>query len=57
MNANLVAFVVTAFVLAALAWRLWLAVRQARHVARHREAVPADFAGHVPLEAQRKAAD
>ena len=57
MNANLFAFVVTAFVLAALAWRLWLGLRQARHVVLHRDAVPADFAGHVPLEAHRKAAD
>ena len=57
MNANLFASVLTAFVLAALAWRVWLGVRQMRHVARHRGAVPADFAGHVPLAAHHKAAD
>ena len=45
------------FVLAALAWRIWLGVRQARHVLRHRDAVPADFAGIVTLDAHRKAAD
>jgi STE24 endopeptidase len=45
------------FVVAALAWRLWLGLRQARHVARHRDAVPAEFAAHIPIEAHRKAAD
>ena len=42
---------------AALAWRALLAVRQMRHVARHRDRVPDDFAAFVPLEAHRKAAD
>jgi STE24 endopeptidase len=46
-----------AFVVAALAWRLWLGLRQARHVARHRDAVPADFEGLIPLEAHHRAAD
>src|SRR5205814_946854 len=45
------------FVLAALAWRLWLGVRQARHVVKHRDEVPPDFAALVPLDAHRKAAD
>ena len=49
--------VLAAFVVASLAWRSWLAMRQARHVAQHRERVPADFAGLIPLEAHRKAAD
>lgn len=35
----------------------WLATRQARHVARHRDTVPAAFAATVDLEAHRKAAD
>jgi STE24 endopeptidase len=47
----------TAFVVAALAWRTWLAIRQSRHVARHRESVPADFVDVIPLESHRKAAD
>jgi STE24 endopeptidase len=46
-----------AFVIAALAWRTWLGIRQMRHVAAHRDTVPADFAAFVPLEAHRKAAD
>ncbi len=37
--------------------RLWLATRQARHVAAHRGAVPAAFAAMVPLPAHQKAAD
>ncbi|HEX7466467.1 MAG TPA: M48 family metallopeptidase, partial [Usitatibacter sp.] len=49
--------VFAAFALAALAWRMWLGVRQMRHVASHRDAVPADFAAYIPIEAHRKAAD
>ncbi len=42
---------------AASATRLWLARRQVRHVAAHRDAVPGSFAGSIPLESHRKAAD
>ena len=42
---------------AATAARLWLAARQARHVRAHRGAVPAAFAGAIPLAAHQKAAD
>lgn len=45
------------FVVAALAWRTWLGLRQSRHVARHRDAVPPEFAEHIPLESHRRAAD
>lgn len=37
--------------------RLYLNARQVRHVARHRDQVPAAFAGTVGLDAHRKAAD
>ncbi|KQO22208.1 peptidase M48 [Acidovorax sp. Leaf76] len=37
--------------------KLWLASRQIRHVARHRDAVPAPFAERIPLAAHQKAAD
>jgi len=37
--------------------RLWLALRQARHVRMHRAAVPESFAGAIPLAAHQKAAD
>lgn len=51
------AFLFLAFALGALAWRFFLAWRQARHVARHRSAVPPEFAAVIPPEAHRKAAD
>lgn len=40
-----------------VALRIWLAIRQYRHVAAHREVVPFDFAAAVPLADHRKAAD
>jgi STE24 endopeptidase len=46
-----------AFLLASLAVRFWLASRQIRHVARHRDVVPAPFEGRVTLGAHQKAAD
>ncbi|HSH89431.1 MAG TPA: M48 family metallopeptidase [Ramlibacter sp.] len=46
-----------AFLLAGIAIRFWLASRQIRHVARHREQVPAAFASTVGLAAHQKAAD
>ena len=57
VNASAFATVFVAFVVAAVAWRLFLGTRQMRHVARHREAVPADFTPFISLEAHRKAAD
>jgi len=49
--------VFAAFAIAAVAWRIFLAVRQMRHVALNRDSVPPDFAELIPLEAHRKAAD
>ncbi len=49
-----------AFALALVAgmWvKLWLASRQIRHVARHRDTVPAAFAQTITLAAHQKAAD
>jgi STE24 endopeptidase len=46
-----------AAVLGSFAARLWLATRQARHVARHRDEVPAAFTATVTTAAHRKAAD
>jgi len=37
--------------------KFYLASRQIRHVARHRDAVPAAFAGTISLESHQKAAD
>jgi STE24 endopeptidase len=51
----------TALFLAALALttllRLWLARRHLRHIAAHRDAVPAAFRETIPLEAHQRAAD
>ena len=49
-----------AFALAVIAMLLvqfWLATRQIRHVARHREQVPPAFTDHVSSAAHRRAAD
>ena len=37
--------------------KFWLATRQIRHVAQHRDAVPAAFASQITLAAHQKAAD
>ena len=37
--------------------QLWLAARQARSVASHRDRVPEPFAGHISLQAHQKAAE
>jgi STE24 endopeptidase len=55
MNAFSIAFLT--LVLAGLAARLWLAGRQLRRVAAHRDRVPEEFVAAIPLEAHRKAAD
>ena len=57
MQASSVSLVFAVAVLAWLAVRLWLATRQVRHVARHRDQVPSAFAGTVPLAAHQRAAD
>ena len=46
-----------AFLLAGLAVKFWLATRQVRHVARHRDIVPAPFGATVSLAAHQRAAD
>ena len=40
-----------------LGLKFWLATRQIRHVARHRDAVPTAFASRISLDAHQKAAD
>ena len=46
-----------AAVAATLAFVLWLELRQVAHVRRHRDAVPAAFAGRIGAHAHRRAAD
>ena len=57
MNPVVLSLAFSGAVLASLLVKFWLATRQMRHVAVHRGAVPAPFAGTVPLEAHQKAAD
>jgi STE24 endopeptidase len=44
------------FLLLMVGLKFWLASRQIRHVARHAESVPTQFAERVSLQAHRKAA-
>jgi STE24 endopeptidase len=53
----LLTLVFTAALVASLLLRFWLATRQVRHVARHRDAVPAAFRASVTLAAHQRAAD
>ncbi len=57
MQAATVSLVFSAVLLTSLATQFWLATRQMRHVARHRDEVPAVFRGTVSAQAHRKAAD
>jgi STE24 endopeptidase len=57
MQPSTVMLAFAAALLASLAVKFWLATRQMRHVAQHRNAVPAPFAGTVTPDAHRKAAD
>ncbi len=49
--------VFAAALLASIAIKFWLATRQMRHVAAHRDRVPAPFAGRINLDAHQRAAD
>ncbi len=57
MQASSVTLAFAAALLGSLLVKFWLATRQMRHVAQHRDAVPAAFAATVTPEAHRKAAD
>jgi STE24 endopeptidase len=57
MNASTLTTLFVVALLASLLTKFWLASRQIRHVALHREAVPAAFAATIPLAAHQKAAD
>jgi STE24 endopeptidase len=54
---NALTWVFLAALTAATATRLWLSLRQMRHVRAHRGAVPPTFAEAIPLSAHQKAAD
>ena len=57
MNPAALSLTFSAAILASLLVKFWLATRQMRHLAAHRAAVPAEFAGIVTLESHQKAAD
>lgn len=57
MESLLLSAVFAAAIILSFVLKTWLAWRQMRHVAAHRDAVPAAFAQTVSLEAHRKAAD
>ncbi len=57
MTLTLLTPLFAAALLASLVLELWLATRQMRHVAAHRDRVPPDFAGAVSLAAHQRAAD
>jgi STE24 endopeptidase len=57
MEPNPITIAFVAALLLSLATRYWLATRQMRHVAAHRDRVPAAFAGTVTLAAHQRAAD
>ena len=57
MQSSTITLAFAAALLASLAVKFWLATRQMRHVARHREQVPPPFAATVSLQAHHKAAD
>ncbi len=57
MHASSVTLAFAFALLASLVCKFWLATRQMRHVAAHRDRVPPAFAATVTPEAHRKAAD
>lgn len=57
MSAQAYTLLFSAALLAWLLTQFWLAMRQMRHVAAHRDAVPALFAATVTPQAHRKAAE
>jgi STE24 endopeptidase len=57
MQSTVLTIVFAAALVASLVVKFWLATRQMRHVAAHRNTVPAPFAATIPLAAHQKAAD
>jgi STE24 endopeptidase len=57
MPNSIVALAFATALLLSLMAKFWLATRQMRHVAAHRDTVPASFAATVTPEAHRRAAD
>ncbi|MDB5816128.1 MAG: Ste24 endopeptidase [Rhodocyclales bacterium] len=56
MTASIFTAIFILALLVSVSLRVWLSLRQARHVAHHRERVPAAFAGSIALPDHRRAA-
>lgn len=57
MPLNTLTLLFVSFLVADLCVRQWLAMRQVRHVARHRDAVPPEFSPRIGLVSHQRAAD
>jgi len=57
MTPNIFTAIFLAALLATLLVKVWLAIRQVRHVVAHRDHVPSRFAERITLSAHQKAAD
>src|SRR5437764_12244707 len=57
MNSPVLTVLFAIALMASLLVKFWLATRQMRHVAAHRDAVPAAFVNTITLAAHQKAAD
>ena len=57
MQSTVLTLAFAAALVLSLGLKFWLVTRQMRHVAAHRDAVPAPFAATIPLAAHHKAAD
>jgi STE24 endopeptidase len=57
LSAGTVTLAFCSFLVVSQLLRLWLTRRQMRHIATHRDAVPAPFQGTIELAAHQKAAD
>ena len=57
MQASVLTLVFAGALLASLLVKFWLATRQMRHVAAHRDAVPEPFSSTITLAAHQRAAD
>ena len=57
MSSAMFSIVFVFFLVTTVLVRLWLSARHIRYVMAHRDAVPAQFAERIPLDAHQKAAD
>ena len=56
-DSSTVAFAFALVLAGSMLLQFWLATRQIKHAARHRDQIPAVFAGKISLQSHQKAAD